>query len=73
MNYSKTLIWQEVKDYTGILIGLTLYAVGFTCFMLPYQITTGGLAGIAAIIFYATGFPVQYTYITINVVADSGH
>ncbi len=66
MNYSKTLIWQEVKDYTGILIGLTLYAVGFTCFMLPYQITTGGLAGIAAIIFYATGFPVQYTYITIN-------
>ena len=49
MNYSKTQIWQEVKDYTGILIGLTMYAVGFTCFMLPYQITTGGLAGIAAI------------------------
>lgn len=66
MNYSKTQIWQEVKDYTGILIGLTMYAVGFTCFMLPYQITTGGLAGIAAIIFYATGFPVQYTYITLN-------
>ena len=66
MNYSKTQIWQEVKDYTGILIGLTMYAVGFTCFMLPYQITTGGLAGIAAIIFYATGFLVQYTYITLN-------
>lgn len=66
MNYSKKQIWQEVKDYTGILIGLTLYAAGFTCFMLPYHITTGGLAGISAIIFYATGFPVQYTYIIIN-------
>lgn len=68
MNYSKTQIWQECKDYAGILLGLTTYALGFTCFILPYQITTGGLAGIAAIIFYATGFPVQYTYFLINLI-----
>lgn len=66
MEYSKKQIWQEIKDYVGILIGLSLYAVGFTCFMLPYHITTGGLTGISAIIFYATGFPVQYTYVAIN-------
>ena len=59
-------IWQESKDYMGITIGILLYAIGYTCFMLPYQITTGGLAGIAAIIFYATDFPAQYTYLIIN-------
>lgn len=66
MEHSKKQIWQETKDYAGILLGLTIYAIGFTFFMLPYQITTGGLAGIAAITFYATGIPVQYTYIIIN-------
>ncbi len=66
MRYSKTEIWQECKDYVGIVTGLTVYALGFTAFILPYQITTGGLSGVAAIIFYATGFPVQYTYFIVN-------
>lgn len=63
----KVNVWQEAKDYIFILLGVTLYAVGFTCFMLPYQITTGGVSGISAIIFYATGFHVQYSYLIINV------
>ncbi len=66
MRYSKQETWQECKDYLGIVTGLTLYAAGFTAFILPYQITTGGLSGVAAIIFYATGFPVQYTYFIMN-------
>lgn len=68
MNYSKTEIWQESKDYLGLLFGLTFYAIGFTTFILPYQITTGGLSGVAAIIFYASGFPVQYTYFLVNAI-----
>ncbi len=59
---------QEVKDYLVITLGLMMYAVGFTCFQLPYEITTGGLAGAAAVIFYATGFPVQYTFFMCNAV-----
>ncbi len=68
MKYSKAFIWQESKDYISILFGLTIYALGFTFFILPYQITTGGLSGISAIIFYATGFPVQYTYFLVNAI-----
>ena len=64
----KNELWQESKDYLGILFGLTLYAIGFTTFILPYQITTGGLSGVAAIIFYASGFPVQYTYFLVNAI-----
>lgn len=59
---------QEVKDYLVITLGLMMYAVGFACFQLPYEITTGGLAGAGAVIFYATGFPVQYTFFLCNII-----
>ena len=58
----------EVKDYVNITLGLLLYTFGFTMFLLPYQIVTGGISGIGAIVFYSTGFPVQYTFFIINAV-----
>ena len=48
--------------------GILLYVTGFVCFQLPYQITTGGVAGLGAVIFYATGFPAQYTFFLLNVI-----
>ncbi len=59
-------IMNETKDYVVITLGLMLYTFGFTFFLLPYQIVTGGIAGVGAIVFYATGFPVQYTFFIIN-------
>lgn len=59
--------YQDFRDYLVITLGLLLYSVGFTCFQLPYEITTGGLAGAGAVIFYATGFPVQYTFFLVNI------
>ena len=50
-----------------ITLGLFLYAFGFTVFLMPYEIVTGGVAGISAIVFYATGFQIEYTYLLINV------
>lgn len=64
----KPTIAQDVHDYVAITVGLMLYAVGFTCFQLPYEITTGGLAGAGAVIYYAIGFPVQYTFFLVNIV-----
>ena len=62
------LIIKEVEDYVFITLGLVLYAFGFTFFLMPYEIVTGGVSGISAIVFYATGFPLEYTYFGINVV-----
>lgn len=59
---------QDVRDYLAITFGLLCYTIGFTCFQLPYQITTGGVAGAGAVIFYASGFPVQYTFFAVNIV-----
>lgn len=61
-------LFSEVRDYIIITLGLIGYALGFTCFQLPFQIPSGGVTGAAAIVFYATGFPVQYTFFLINIV-----
>ena len=49
-----------------ITIGLMLYTFGWTVFLLPYEIVTGGVTGLSAIIFYATKIPIEYSYFVIN-------
>jgi uncharacterized membrane-anchored protein YitT (DUF2179 family) len=66
VNINHKLILNEVKDYIFIFIGLVLYAIAFTVFLMPYQIVAGGVTGLSAIIYYATGFHVENTYIIIN-------
>ena len=61
-------ISRESKDYFAITFGLILYALGWAMFLLPYQITTGGVTGISAIIYYATGVEIQISYFLINAV-----
>lgn len=62
----KQQIWNETKDYLFITIGLLLYTISFTVFLMPYQIVAGGVTGLAAIVYYATGFRIENTYIIIN-------
>ncbi len=59
---------RELKDYVFITLGLISYSVAWAVFLLPYQITTGGTTGIGAIIYYATGFPIQWSYFIINAI-----
>ena len=66
MTINHKLILKEVGDYVGITLGLLLYTFGFTFFLMPYEIVTGGVSGIGAIVYYATRFPINYTYFLIN-------
>ena len=66
MTIDHQIIWNEAKDYISITLGLILYAFGFTFFLMPYEIVTGGVSGIGAIIYYATNFPISYTYFLVN-------
>ena len=63
---SRQTVFREMKDYVMIALGMIFYGIGWTVFLLPNDITTGGVPGIASIVFWATGFPVQYTYFIIN-------
>ena len=64
--HSKKSIYRTIRDYGIITVGMLLGAVGLTLFLLPNQITTGGIMGIASIIYWGTGIPVQETYFVMN-------
>jgi uncharacterized membrane-anchored protein YitT (DUF2179 family) len=61
--YLKEFYW---KDYVSIFLGLALYAIGLIGFIKPVGIVTGGLTGIALLVEYASGIPLQYTYFFTN-------
>lgn len=55
-----------IKDFFFINLGMAIYSAGWALFLLPNHITTGGGAGLMAIVQYATGFPMQYSLLIIN-------
>ena len=65
---SKTSLWNEFKDYVTIFIAMMSYCIGWNIFLLPNNITTGGVPGISSVIFWGTGIPVQWTYFGINAI-----
>jgi len=60
--------WSDIREYVFIAFGLLLYAGAWKAFLLPHQITGGGVTGIGAIVYYATGIPISATYFAINFV-----
>lgn len=63
----RTII-STVRTYIVIAFGLLINSIAWTAFLLPHQISGSGVSGIGAIVFYATGIPMGYTYFAINVV-----
>jgi len=57
-----------IKDYVIITFGLLLYALGWLFFLVPAEITGGGVSGIAAVVFFATKIPISITFLIINAV-----
>ena len=57
---------KELRDYIIIAIAMMSYAIGWGVFLLPNNITTGGVAGVSSILYWATKIPVQVSYFVIN-------
>ena len=57
-----------VKEYLLLTVGLLSYAIGWSLFLLPYNLVGGGVSGFASILFYATGIPMGLTYFVVNVI-----
>lgn len=64
----KESAWTLVKEYALITIGLSAYVLGWAIFLIPNNLVGGGVSGISAIIFYATGIKMGYSYLVINAV-----
>ncbi len=61
-------IWDSVKSYAIITLGLFINALAWTAFIIPSGIIGGGVTGLSTLVFYATGFPVGVTFFLINIV-----
>ena len=57
VNYRR--IWEFTLDFLAINLGMAIYALGWAAFLLPYHITTGGMTGMFAILYYLTKFPIS--------------
>lgn len=44
----------DAKDYLFIVLGLTLYAFGFSAFILPHKVVIGGMAGLGSVVYFLT-------------------
>src|SRR5690554_1578194 len=58
--------WISIREYVMIVAGLLMYSFAWKGLLLPHQITGGGVTGIGALIYYATGIPISLTYLVIN-------
>lgn len=64
----KKTIWDVVKEYGVITLGLLAYSLGWTIFLLPNNLVGGGVSGFSAILYYATNIPMGYSYLAINAI-----
>ena len=52
----------EIRQILVITAVCAVYSAALTAFILPYDIVTGGMVGLANLVFYACGVPVALTY-----------
>lgn len=65
---NRQYLQREMQDYVMIAFGMILYCIGWTVFLLPNDITTGGVPGIASVVYFAIKLPVQYVYFGLNAI-----
>lgn len=57
-----------VKDYAIITFGLLLFTMGWVLFLIPAEISGGGISGVAAVMYYAWKIPIGISFLAINAV-----
>ena len=61
-------VFRTIKEYFLITLGILIYTCGWTIFLTPNNMFGGGVSGISAIIQFATGIKMGYTYFVINAI-----
>jgi uncharacterized membrane-anchored protein YitT (DUF2179 family) len=58
---------QIAKDYSMILLGTFIMAIGFVVFVSPLKLAPGGVYGIAIILHHVFGFPIGLSGIALDI------
>lgn len=62
------VILQEAKNYFFIFLGLAMFTFGWSAFLTPYEVSGGGVAGAASILYFATKIPIGLTTFALNAI-----
>ena len=68
MAKEKPNIKSIVRSHAIITFGLVCTTFGWCAFLIPSNVTGGGISGVAAIVYFAVEFPVSITYLLVNAV-----
>lgn len=70
MNQKGKKILLTAKEYLLVTLGILLYVIGWSLFLVPNNLVGGGVTGIASIVQYATKGVVKigYTYFAVNAI-----
>ncbi|NLE63109.1 MAG: YitT family protein [Bacteroidales bacterium] len=66
--FTKEMIFNEIKNYFFIFLGLFIFSFAWSAFLIPHQLTGGGISGMSAILYFATGFPIGITVLIGNII-----
>ena len=66
MMFEKDDIRKFIIDILGTIIGAFIMAVATSLFLLPNQLSSGGFAGIATILYYLLKIPMGITILVLN-------
>lgn len=66
LTFKKVL--QETKNYFFIFLGLAMFTFGWSAFLTPYEVSGGGVAGAASILYFATKIPIGLTTFALNAI-----
>ncbi|HUC93542.1 MAG TPA: YitT family protein [Paenibacillus sp.] len=58
---------RSAGSLAGLTVGAFLIAFGFNQMLIPHRLLSGGLSGVAMMLGYATGWPVNLMYFALNV------
>ena len=64
----RTVLLKSIKDYIVLCIGCLIYCLGWTTFLIPAGIASGGGTGLCTILYFATGIPVAYSFFALNAI-----
>ena len=66
----KSSVGRTIKEWILVTLGITIYVLGWSVFLIPNNLVGGGVTGISSIIQYATGglIKIGYTYFVLNAV-----
>ena len=64
---SKSTTIKPIQDVAIILFSSLLIAIGLNLFLIPHQLLSGGLTGVASIIGYMTNWNISIVYFALNI------